>query len=261
MQFVRYLSLFALAWVPSAAVHATTEGYQSVPVRDGANQPFWLIEPEKPNQIVILFAGGDGSLKIDRGGIGRAGNFLVRTRNDFARQSFVVVVVDAPDDHAKLSGFRTTADHARDIGTVMAFVRQRYPGLKLWLIGTSRGTISAANAAARLQGTGGPDGLVLTSSVTRKGGKRSQESLDDLNLGEISVPTYVVHHKQDGCRVTPVNGAEELLRSLSGAKAKELRLFTGGGSSGDPCQGGSHHGFEGIESQVVSDIAAWIKAH
>jgi hypothetical protein len=36
----------------------------------------------------------------------------------------------------------------------------------VWLVGTSMGTVSATSAAARLAGAGGPDGLVLTSTVT-----------------------------------------------------------------------------------------------
>ena len=38
-----------------------------------------------------------------------------------------------------------------------------------------------------------------------------------------------------------------------------IREFDGGASVGDPYEAFAHHGYNGIESQVVSAIAAWIK--
>ena len=73
--------------------------------------------------------------------------------------------------------------------------------MPVWLIGTSMGTVSAANGAARLT-AGGPDGLVLTSTVTRQGRERI-ETVGDVRLDAIRVPTLVVHHKNDACRATP----------------------------------------------------------
>jgi hypothetical protein len=42
-------------------------------------------------------------------------------------------------------------------------LRMRTQGA-VWLVGTSRGSISALNAAARLSGPSAPDGIVLTSA-------------------------------------------------------------------------------------------------
>jgi hypothetical protein len=41
---------------------------------------------------------------------------------------------------------------------------------------------------------------------------------------------------------------------------KELLPVKGGVSQGDPCEAYSHHGFNGIESQVVKKIAEWMLA-
>jgi hypothetical protein len=46
---------------------------------------------------------------------------------------------------------------------------------------------------------------------------------------------------------------------LSAASRKELMLFEGGSvRNPDPCEAFTHHGYLGIESDVVAKIAAWI---
>jgi hypothetical protein len=36
--------------------------------------------------------------------------------------------------------------------------------------------------------------------------------------------------------------------------------FTGGENRGDPCEALAHHGYNGLESDVVQKTAAWILA-
>jgi len=237
-----------------------SESYHSVSARDGVQQPFWLIEPDNATHIVILFAGGKGALNITESGIGTASNFLVRTREQFADKGAVVAVVDNPSDKEKLFRFRKSKKHAKDIKAVIAYLKEHYPGKPLWLVGTSRGTISAANVAARIHGNNGPDGIVLTSSVTKKSNK-GFDSLEDIDLSAITVPTYIVHHKDDECKVTPYNLAEGLLNKLTAVTVKEFKGFSGGSTKGNECRGKSYHGYMGIEKQVVQSIVDWIKAH
>jgi hypothetical protein len=40
----------------------------------------------------------------------------------------------------------------------------------------------------------------------------------------------------------------------------ELMAFTGGQSTGDPCEAMAYHGFNGLEAEVVSKIAGWMLA-
>jgi len=127
-------------------------------------------------------------------------------------------------------------------------------------VGTSMGTLSAGNAAARLT-EGGPDGVVLTSSVTETS-KLSYETVRHAGLGDIRVPTLVVHHKDDACRASPYSGAEPIVRALKQAPVKELMAFQGGSPPiSAPCEAKAAHGYLGIEAQVVSAIGAWIRAH
>ena len=132
--------------------------------------------------------------------------------------------------------------------------------LPVWLVGTSMGTVSAANAAARLR-AGGPDGLVLTSTVTRQGRERP-ESICDVRMRDIRVPTpVVVHHRQDACRGTPYADTVGLPRDLEGVPRRELVTFDGGASSqSGPCEARAAHGYFGLDTEVVAAIAKWISA-
>lgn len=213
--------------------------------------------------VLVLFPGGGGRLVVADGqlGVGQT-NFLVRSRHFFAAQGFHVAVMDAASDFLArpqgLGSDRTSPQHMQDIGTVMAYLRGRFPGLPIWLVGTSRGTISAANAAAVLTGSAAPDGLVLTSSVTRPGG--NPESLQDVSLENISVPSLIVAHKDDACPVTPPEDANPLFRVMKKNHHRSgLRFFEGGFPPlEERCDALTAHGFFGIEAKVVRFIGQFI---
>jgi pimeloyl-ACP methyl ester carboxylesterase len=121
------------------------------------------------------------------------------------------------------------------------------------------GTVSAANAGARLK-QGGPDDLVLASTVTKES-RQVTETVNAVRLKDIRVPTLVVHHKKDDCVVSPYELAADFMRSLTHAPKKELLAFSGGDLSvSDPCEATSYHGFLGLDTEVVTAIASWIKA-
>ena len=160
---------------------------------------------------LVLLPGGPGYAALDaKGCAGKLkGNSLVRSRDLFHRAGFVTALVDAPSDHRGedgLGGFRMSPQHAEDIGKVIAYLRERTK-LPVWLVGTSRGTISAVNAASRLTGPAAPDGLVLTSPVTsgRVGGYKAwvAQTVFSARLDAIRVPVLVVAHAADTCIRTP----------------------------------------------------------
>jgi hypothetical protein len=194
---------------------------RTIPTRPGVTQAFLLVRPSgAPVATVVLFAGGNGLLALGSGKLGLSGNFLVRNRGRFAAQGLLVAVIDSPSDHpGGLDGFRASAAHAEDVRAVIAALRQE-ANVPVWLIGTSMGTVSAANGAARLT-AGGPDGIVLTSTATRVGRERI-ETVGDVRLDEIRVPTLVVHHKNDACKATPYADSPSLLRDLKQAPKREL---------------------------------------
>ena len=227
--------------------------------REGAEQVFLFMKITRPVASVILFAGGAGTLDIEDGIINRGrGNFVVRSRYRFAREGFNVAVVDAPSDYRNLRGARDTLFHALDIKGVIAYLRKA-SDVPVWLIGTSRGTISAANAASRLK-EGGADGLVLTATVFEQSG--GGVIISDVDLESITIPTLFVHHKKDRCFVTPYYAVAPHMKSLRNAPKVEQMAFEGGlPAESEHCDGMGPHGFLGIEDEVVRAIGNWIKAN
>jgi hypothetical protein len=87
------------------------------------------------------------------------------------------------------------------------------------------------------------------------------ESVGDVRLKDITVPTLLVHHRDDTCQVSRYADASGLVRELSGAPRRELVTFEGGApAESGPCEARSPHGYLGREPDVVKTIADWIKA-
>jgi len=252
--------LSALVLVALTAGPAAAEEVKTIPTRPGVTQSFLLLRrSETPAATVILFAGGNGAIGLDAAGrmSGLGGNFLVRNRGRFAEHDLMVAVPDAPSDHAGgLARFRASREHADDIRALIAALRATAPA-PVWLVGTSMGTVSVASAAARLR-EGGPDGVVLTSTITRWN-RNQGESVGDVKLKDIQVPTLVVHHREDACPFTPFSDIPGLMRDLSKAPRRELLTFEGGDpAQSAPCEARAAHGYLGLDAQVVKAIADWI---
>ncbi|MDA1327031.1 MAG: alpha/beta hydrolase, partial [Proteobacteria bacterium] len=224
--------------------------------REGVTLRVAVIVPDAPKAVVILFAGGGGKLGIKRNGkIKKDGNFVVRTREMFARAGFVTMVPDVPSDRKKgqgLRGFRHVSDYTDDLRALMRHARMSYK-LPVWFLGTSAGTISVAHAGGRLSGQDRPDGLVFTSSITKNSSHESQ--VLDFDLEKYTGPALIVHHQQDGCGTTPASGAGDIKDKLEKASVAEVRLYEGGNPQGDYCKNQHYHGFNGIEEKVVGDMA------
>lgn len=246
--FVRNLIPLIAVCAVFAAGRAAAEDRVELQSRPGVTVPILFQPAASPVASVVLFPGGVGVVAVTQG------NFLLRVRGEFPAQGISAAVIDAPSDNASgLSNeYRSSADAAQDLSAVVAFLKSKAP-VPVWLVGTSRGSISAGNGAARL-GPAQIGGLVLTSSVWRRGMER-------VTLASIAVPTLIVHNRDDGCLQAPPSGAEPALTSLTAAPAKQLVFVSGGIPKGNPCGGLSAHGYYGIESQVMPVIVGWIKGH
>ncbi|MBU3737507.1 MAG: alpha/beta hydrolase [Rhodoferax sp.] len=232
-----------------------------VPTRPGVTQRLLVLRPAQPRAAVVLLAGGHGGLQIQGDGTLKwgGGNFLVRTRQQFAAQDLLVAVLDAPSDRQRqpfLSGFRQTPEHLADLKAVIAWLRAG-TGLPVWLVGTSRGTQSAAYAATELTGPAGPDGVVLSATILRDPRSRAVPALP---LQAIRVPVLVVHHERDGCPLCAYADLPLLTERLTAAPRSALLPVRGGQDVGDPCEAQAHHGFNGVETPVVRQTAAWMLA-
>ena len=228
------------------------------------------IPPESPITLVLL-AGGSGHVDLDEHGCARAlvGNSLVRSIPLFAAAGFGTALVDAPSDFQGgdgLGGFRVAARHAEDIGKLIAGLRARTHG-SIWLIGTSRGTISAANAAARLAGPSAPDGLVLTSALMsgQSNAKKSwvAQTVFDLPLEDIRMPLLVLGHAEDKCLRSPPTLMGRIVARTHGKRQQLVTLSGGPGYAGPPgleaCEGHAPHGYVGQEAELVAGIGRFVR--
>jgi dienelactone hydrolase len=252
---VSVLIVFSISTLAQAS-----EKVVDIPTRPGVTQRFVYLAAESPKAAVILFAGGHGGLQISRTGSFRwgEGNFVVRTRQLFEKNGLSVAVVDTPSDRDAapfLGGFRQRPEHVADIKAVITWLKQQ-ANVPVWLVGTSMGTLSAAFIATQAgPGAGGPDGVVLTSTILSLPGARP---VPQMPLQKIAVPVLVVHHEQDGCKYCAYREVPRLMDKLSSAPRKELMTFKGGENRGDPCEAFAYHGFNGLEKDVVAKIAEWI---
>jgi len=216
--FLRTLPLLALlAWSGAGAEELVT-----LPTRPGITQPIHVTRPAGPPVAnLLLFPGGDGRIMPYRSPPNlHNGNFLVRSRDLFVRQGFLVAVFDVPSDQtAGMDAFRLSPDHVTDIAAVVAWLHAASPA-PVWLVGTSRGTISAALGAAAVSGI---HGLVLTSSVTRQA-SLSPSTVFNIMLARIAMPVLVVNHHDDACQVAVPEDAPRILEALTGATVKEAQL-------------------------------------
>jgi hypothetical protein len=195
-----------------------------------------LIKPKAPRGSVILMPGGNGAIRADdQGGIhGLNGNQLVRTRHAYAARGLAVLVTDASTDLSSAVQY-------------MAAIKR-----PVTVIGTSRGTLRAAQGIAR---GAKPDALVLTSGFlsTESG---SRESVMAILGSPAALPrTLVIHHQADSCRATLPAGVDPFIK-WSGGRAR-VAWLSGGAENGDPCEAGGHHGFNGLDGQVVGLAAGF----
>jgi len=247
--------LFTLALLlPFGAPSA--EDIVTLSTRGGVTQSYLLSSPEagKARAVAVLFPGGSGNTDLERESARAVldrGNFLVRTRRLLALGGVAAAVMAAPSDRA--SGmddhFRLGEAHAEDIGKVVADLRKRFPGLPAFLVGTSRGTVSAAAAARRLGKE--VDGVVLTATLFLA--TRRQPGLSGFDFGSIPAPLLFVHHANDGCAYTPYASAKRL-------SGRYPLVTVSGGSPplSKPCEAMSEHGFLGREAATIEAITNWM---
>lgn len=250
---MRALALAAALAAPAAAAQEIV----TVPTRSGVTQSFFVVNMggRKPEAIALMYIGGYGNINL-RSENGRAkfgqGNFLPRARREFVRNGVLPLILDTPSDARGGVGdeYRIGTDQTADARAVLAEVRRRFPGLPVYLLTTSRSTISGAHLGRAL----GHEiaGVVLSSSMFASPGGR-WPVITGFDFGAIRARLLFVHHKGDLCAATPYSEAARLggrfaLVSVSGGKPAE---------SG-PCDPFSAHGFFGREAATVDAISAWM---
>lgn len=175
---------------------------------------------------LVLLTGGDGNIGISSdGSVARDVNWIVRTRAAYLRSGIASITLDAGADPAK----------------AVELMRTIAP--RVIVVAMSRGALKVAGTLAQR-----PDGVVFASAM-----------LDDARsaIGSPSnlPPTLLIHHRQDGCRLTTPESALAF-QQWAGSKAR-LVWIDGGSSTGPACQARSYHGFVGREGAVISAITGF----
>jgi len=249
-----FLALIAsFCALPARAAEVVT-----LATRDHVTQSYLLMydRAAAPKAVALLFPGGGGEIRLPKDGTlpsyGAAANFLVRSRGLIRDSELAVALLDAPSDQqpgGMRDAFRMGADHATDVAAVLRDLRRRFPGARMVLIGTSRGTISAAYLGRDLAEP--VDAVVLTSTLFLGG--RWGSGLSGFDYGKIRAPLLFVHHRDDGCEFCPYYQAQKL------AKTYPLITVRGGKpAQSGPCEPRSAHGYYGKEAETVAAIKDWI---
>jgi hypothetical protein len=163
-------ALLGLSYGSSSAI--AQQEIVTLPTRAGVTQSYFLTNiPKNLQAIALLFPGSGGLIQL-RAENGKPrfnqGNFLVRSRSEFTKHGVAAAIIDAPSDQQSGWGmsdeFRLSPDHFTDISAVINDLRSKFAEPPLFLVGTSRGTISPAAIDARL----GQEisGAVLTATMS-----------------------------------------------------------------------------------------------
>jgi predicted alpha/beta-hydrolase family hydrolase len=247
--------LLFLIWAAGSLAAAAQEFVQVDIGRNEARLPVFVMRSPQATATLILLPGADAGPGKIVNGQPMSRNFLSRSRGLFHAEDFNVLVAYRPSDLDRLDySYRVSKAHLLELEKVIAFAKREF-GKPVWLVGTSRGTVSAVSAALAL-GDGAVQGLVLTSSVTsgRAGALAGQ------NLAGIKVPTLVVHHKNDACWTCVPAEAARIPGRLVSAPVRKFLLVEGGSDpAGDPCEAMHWHGFVNYEKETVKAIAEWIR--
>jgi hypothetical protein len=254
----RILLLAGITLAPAAF----SQELVKIETRPGVMQSFFIpnIGERKPEAAALLLAGGGGNirLRVEDGQTRFAqGNFLPRSRREFVRNGILPVIVDAPSDQqaqGMSDAFRRSAEHAVDMRAVTAELKKRFAQLPVFLVGTSRSTISVANLAVVMDTE--LAGVVLSASLFYAGGGRVRPPLLlAFNWSAIRIPLLLVHHVDDQCPASPYDEAARL-----GSRFPLITVRGGKRPEGKFCEPLSAHGFFGKEPQTVAAIAAWMLA-
>jgi pimeloyl-ACP methyl ester carboxylesterase len=254
MKFRFFLAALFLL-IPAVNSFALTE-IRTIPTRPGVTMDFLMMTPDRLHQrdALIFFPGGNGAGPFRlTGGIVNGWSFLVRSADSFVRDGVSVITVNPPSDHSTgmSTGFRESAEHAEDIAKLAVYLEQQ--GFqRIFLVGNSRGTLSAASIGARLKDSRFK-GVILTSSL------EYDNFLRWLPLEKLELPVLMVHHRDDACRVSPFQEAERTRDSLRSHTRVDFTEVSGGAyPRSAPCDNLSAHGFFGIEEKVVQVITDWV---
>jgi poly(3-hydroxybutyrate) depolymerase len=236
-----------------------TEGYFT---KSPVYQRAILSPPANPSDTALLyFRGYPGIARIQSAGDKERNliPFLRMEQKLLAEEGIALVVMDCPTDQWGAPGrhptgcydsYRKSTDHADDVRSVIAKLRNEYGYSKIFLMGHSLGTISSRWLAKNLGHE--ISGSIHSASINKPTPKGFATSFINFPYETIAAPVLHVHHEADACGST-------LYAFVKDYAGENLVTVRGGLPKGDPCEGLHYHSYRGREEAVVRAIITWIK--
>lgn len=216
-----------------------------------------------PSAVLLQFAGGDGTNAFrEEGGqvrIPALASFSARVTNMYLEQGLATALLDVPSDQPGgiTPQFRGSGAYVEDAAAAIAQVTARWPDAPLFIHGASNGTISATNLGLNLNEPR-LRALILTSTVGLMG-STTFFTVANLPVEQLRLPVLMVHHRDDGCVLSPYAAAMRVRARLTSSPKVDFVSVSGGTpQSGDGCVGTGPHGLYGREREVVAVIADYV---
>lgn len=211
-----------------------------------------LFKPNAPTDIALLFFRGyPGVEKIDGVKGHPMGAPLRNQVNAFLNSGIALVLVDCPTDQWASCDdkYRASQEHADDVRSVMARLKEEHGITQFYLMGHSMGSVSSRWLAKNLGNE--IAGSIHSASMNLPSPDGYASSVRGFCYDSITTPVLHVHHGDDGCKYTPY----ATVKDYAGAHLVTVR---GGNPEGDPCR--IHlHSYDGRQTDVAKSIIKWIK--
>ncbi len=221
-----------------------------------------LAKPAKPTDTALLYFRGYPGIATIQSVADKQRNlqpFMRMNQHIFAEEGIALVIMDCPTDQWGAPGprptgcfdsYRSSKEHADDVRSVIARLRDEHGYSKIYVMGHSMGTVSSRWLAKNLGSE--ISGSIHSSSMNRASRDGFANSVSGFSYDTIAAPVLHVHNENDACPYTPYS-------TVKGYAGENLVTVRGGVPEGDPCGGTHLHSFQGREELVVRSIISWIK--
>ena len=221
-----------------------------------------LAKPAKPTDTALLYFRGYPGIARIQSAADKQRNlqpFMRMNQRIFAEEGIALVVMDCPTDQWGAAGprpsgcfdnYRSSKEHADDVRSVIARLRDEHGYSKIYVMGHSLGTVSSRWLAKNLGNE--ISGSIHSASMNGPTRDGLANSVSGISYDTIAAPVLHVHNENDACPATPYF-------IVKGYAGESLVTVRGGVPEGDPCGGTHLHSFQGREELVVRSIISWIK--
>jgi hypothetical protein len=221
-----------------------------------------LAKPAKPTDTALLYFRGYPGISRIQSVADKQRNlqpFMRMNQQIFAEEGIALVIMDCPTDQwgapgprptGCFDGYRSSKEHADDVRSVIARLRDEHGFSKIFVMGHSMGTVSSRWLAKNLGSE--INGSIHSASMNGPSRDGFANSVSGFSYNTIAAPVLHVHNENDACPGTPYS-------IVKGYAGENLMTVRGGVPGGDPCGGTHLHSFQGREELVVRSIISWIK--